>query len=97
MATTTKTSAKSASKPSAKKSSAKKMTKKEQAAAAKAKAQKAQEPQMLKILRNDAYFVLLFQLRQELVRMIWLHIQQIPPPLIVESQHLSPVLAVALN
>ncbi|MBR6819173.1 MAG: 1,4-alpha-glucan-branching enzyme, partial [Bacteroidaceae bacterium] len=55
MATTTKTSAKSASKPSAKKSSAKKMTKKEQAAAAKAKAQKAQEPQMLKILRNDAY------------------------------------------
>ena len=51
MATTTKTSAKSASKPSAKKSSAKKMTKKEQAAAAKAKAQKAQEPQMLKILR----------------------------------------------
>ena len=55
MATTTKTSVKSASKSSAKKSSAKKMTKKEQAAAAKAKAQKAQEPQMLKILRNDAY------------------------------------------
>ncbi len=55
MATTTNTSAKSASKSSAKKSSAKKMTKKEQAAAAKAKAQKAQEPQMLKILRNDAY------------------------------------------
>ena len=52
--------------------------------------------QIIHILRNDAYFVLLFQLCQKLVRMVWLHIQQFFPPLIIESQHFCPVFAVAL-